>query len=222
MVICGLKKVTLIDYPEKIACTIFTHGCNLRCPFCHNPELVIDPVPTTNTLASDELVSFLKTRNGKLEGVVITGGEPLIHAKKLLPLLETIKALGFSIKIDTNGTFPSWLKVLIGQKLIDYIAMDFKTAPAEYDSVGASMEQLDSILESLAIIIHSDIPYEIRTTLVPGMHTLSTVANMMSNVSRANRFVLQNFVPSKTIDDAYRKRKSFSPKQMAEFLKIAK
>lgn len=224
MTVYGLKKLTLIDYPEHIACTAFTHGCNLRCPFCHNPELVIEQPDSKEAVTQDELITFLSKRAGKLDGMVITGGEPLLHAEQLIEMLETIRNdmhIPIKVKIDTNGTFPSWLKVLIGQKLIDYIAMDFKTEPAEYDRMGASLEQIDSVLESLEVIKASGLPYEIRTTLVPGIHSHHTIMNMMSTVANTSRYVLQNFVPNGSIDPSFKNVKPFSQNILQEFLEIA-
>jgi pyruvate formate lyase activating enzyme len=224
MTVYGLKKLTLIDYPEHIACTAFTHGCNLRCPFCHNPGLVIEEPNPADAVSEKELLAFLQKRAGKIDGIVFTGGEPLLHGQKLIDLLETMKhemGLPVKVKIDTNGTFPSLLKVIIEHKLVDYIAMDFKTAPAEYDRMGASLEQIDHVLESLEIIKASRLPYEIRTTLVPGIHNHDTVMNMMSSVANTDRYVLQNFVPNTMIDPSFKRIRPFPTKTMHEFLEIA-
>lgn len=221
MKIHGMKKVTLIDYPGKIACTVFTYGCTLRCPFCHNPELVTNPSKELESMEFDELFSFLEKRRNKLDGVVLSGGEPLLHAKQLRPHMEKIRNLGYLIKIDTNGTFPKELMALIDDELIDFIAMDFKTTPEKYADLGASPENIEDILKSLSILLSSDIDYEIRTTLVPTLHTPEVLREMMPEIAEAKSYVLQNFEPNGMIDPSFMKYKPFTAEEMDDFLQIA-
>lgn len=217
----GLKKVTLIDYPGKIACTVFTHGCNLRCPFCHNPELVIEKPDPTQTLSEEELLEFLQKRVNHLDGIVFTGGEPLLHHKKIKSLINKAKDLGYQVKIDTNGTFPQELTELIQEHLVDFVAMDFKTTPEKYPVLNATKTHIASILETLELLTTGVIPYEIRTTLVPGLHNIKVLEEIMTYVKKANSYVLQNFMPNGTINPSYKDKKSFSPEQMETFLVIA-
>ena len=148
----GFKKTTLIDFPGKIACTVFTHGCNFRCPFCHNPELVTGKPKRSEAVSEKEILQFLGKRKGRLDGIVFTGGEPLLHTDMLIPLLRKIKALGFLVKIDTNGTFPEDLEMLAAKKLVDFIAMDFKTQPERYSAMGASTQDIEKVLMSLEFL----------------------------------------------------------------------
>lgn len=220
--IYGLKRTTLIDYPGHIACIAFTYGCTLRCPFCHNPELVVEKAHQSQTITASELLSFLAKRKGKLEGVVFSGGEPLLLLPELRPVIVKIKKMGFLVKIDTNGTLPDALKVVLKEKLADYIAMDFKTTPLRYSSVQASPEQTKAVLHSLELLKRSKTDYEIRTTLVPGMHNKGVLEEMMPFVMNVPVYVLQNFEPNGTIDPEYSKKRPFSREEMKEFLKIAK
>lgn len=217
----GIKKVTLLDYPTHIACTVFTHGCTLRCPYCHNPELVIQKPGKTESIEEETLLAFLKTRKGKLDGIVFTGGEPLLHFTSLVPLLIKIKNMDMLIKIDTNGTFPIELQNVVENELADFVAMDFKTTPDLYHQVGATKKLTEKILTSLEYLHTVEIPYEIRTTLVPGLHTPEILESMMPYLKKVPSYVLQNFEPNETLDPAYSKIEPFSPEQMRAFLKVA-
>lgn len=218
----GLKKVTLIDFPGTIACTVFTHGCTLRCPFCHNPELVIDKPDESSSISDSELLEFLNRRVNKLDGVVFTGGEPLLNSGELIPILHNIKKLGLKIKIDTNGTLHAALSDIIDQKLADYIAMDLKTAFDEYAKMYATDEHVDSVKKSLELLRTSDVPYEIRTTVVPGLHSTETIAAMGPTIRTAQRYILQNFAPNGTVDPSFKKIKPFPIKEMTQLLETAK
>lgn len=190
MQICGLQKVTLLDYPGKIACTLFTHGCNFRCPFCHNPSLVVTQADTI--IGEETLFSFLKQRVGILEGVVISGGEPLLHAQ-LLPLLQKIKALGYCVKLDTNGSQPQFLKELVQRRLVDRVAMDIKNAPEHYaQTVGVSPD-MTAICESKEFLMTSGVEYEFRTTLVKGLHTQQDILDTAKWIRGAKEYYLQQF-----------------------------
>ena len=167
--IAGLQKMTLLDYPGKVACTVFLQGCNFRCPFCHNSSLL--GAPEQPAIPWEELMGFLQKRIGLLDGVCITGGEPTLQ-KDLPELLAQIKALGFAVKLDTNGYRPAVLKELVKQKLVDYVAMDIKNCPSRYaETAGLPGLDIGNIEESMVFLMTGDIPYEFRTTVVAEYHT---------------------------------------------------
>jgi pyruvate formate lyase activating enzyme len=201
--ICGLQKMTLLDYPGKIACTVFLGGCNFRCPFCHNSELFMG---TPQKLMEDEeFFAFLKTRKGLLDGVCVSGGEPTLH-KNLPEFLAKIKELGFLVKLDTNGYRPEILKELVNRGLVDYVAMDVKNSPAMYaQTVGLEKLELTHIEESLRFLIGGNVPYELRTTLVSQLHTASSIQDMgrwlgsIVTGIKPKRLFLQSFVDRETV-----------------------
>lgn len=168
--IAGLQKMTLLDYPGKVACTVFLQGCNFHCPFCHNSGLL--GAAEQPAIAEEELLAFLRKRQGLLDGVCITGGEPTLH-KNLPKLLESIKALGFSVKLDTNGYRPDILKKLVNQNLVDYVAMDIKNCPERYgETAGVTNLELDNIQQSMVFLMEGTLDYEFRTTVVQQFHTV--------------------------------------------------
>ena len=167
--IAGLQKMTLLDFPGKVACTLFLQGCNFRCPFCHNSDLL--PHNGEEFMTEDAFLKFLEGRKGLLDGVAITGGEPT-GQPGLPDLIRKIKALGYAVKLDTNGTNPKMLRQLVEENLLDYVAVDVKNSPEKYaETVGLPSLNLDKIAESLAFLISSDVDYEFRTTLVQQFHT---------------------------------------------------
>lgn len=167
--IAGLQKMTLLDFPGKVACTVFLQGCNFRCPFCHNSGL-LEPVGE-DQLSEKAFFSFLETRTGILDGVCVTGGEPTLQ-KELPAFLARIKAMGFGVKLDTNGSRPAVLQELIRQQLVDYVAMDIKNSPASYGkTAGLSAPNLTPIEQSIRILMEGSLPYEFRTTTVRELHT---------------------------------------------------
>ena len=176
MKILGLQKLTLLDYPGRVACTVFLGGCNFRCPYCHNSELLDG---TAEPLMDDTaLLSFLETRRGILDGVCITGGEPTLQPQ-LPQLLRSIKAMGYPIKLDTNGYRPDVLKALVEEGLVDYVAMDVKNGPERYaETVGLAQIDLERIEESLRYLIGGAVDYELRTTVVREFHDAESVARM--------------------------------------------
>ena len=192
MEIAGLQKMTLLDYPEHIACTVFLPGCNLRCPFCHNASLVLRSQPA---LSQEELLAFLSTRQRKLDGVCVTGGEPTLH-KELPGLLEAIQALGFSVKLDTNGTRPQVLRQLLEAGLVDYAAMDVKNSPAKYACTCGGPEVLDAVRESITLLQESAVEHEFRTTVLHPFHTPEDLAAIGRWLRGTDRYFIQQFVDS--------------------------
>lgn len=216
MRIMGIQKLTLLDYPGHIACTIFTHGCNFRCPFCHNKDLVLGDA--ANLTPEGEIFSFLKKRVNILEGVCITGGEPLLQVD-IIPFIKKIKDMGFLVKLDTNGSFPDKLRELISLKLVDYVAMDIKNSKEKYGkTIGINNYALDKIEESINILINSDIPYEFRTTVVEDFHDNDSFKDITKWISKAKNYYLQCFVDSGNLIDS--SIKGYSKEKMEEFKNI--
>ena len=174
--ISGLQKMTLLDYPGKVACTVFLQGCNFRCPFCHNSDLLGKDAP--QTISTEELMNFLKKRVGLLDAVCITGGEPTLQ-KDLPELIRQIKALGYLVKLDTNGSRPAVLKQLAEEKLIDYVAMDIKNSPSRYgQTVGLSNMDLKALEESIRYLLEHHVDYEFRTTVADELHNAQDMQEM--------------------------------------------
>ncbi len=190
MILGGIQKCSLIDYPEKISCVIFSSGCNFACPYCHNPELTKNN-PSVR-LGENEIYAFLESHKNFLDGVVISGGEPTIHSDIHI-ICENIKAMGYSVKLDTNGSNPEVIKSLIDEELIDYIAMDIKTEPSRYSYFAASGCDSEKILSSIKTIMNSKINYEFRTTSVKPFVDISVIEKISRVISGANRYVLQHF-----------------------------
>lgn len=218
MLIGGFQKTSLLDYPEKISAIVFTQGCNFRCPYCHNPELLKNG-SNTSEWSITSVLDFLKTRVGKLDGVVVTGGEPCLH-KDLANFLREIKKLGFLIKLDTNGSNPDMLESLIKEKLVDYIAMDIKAPFKKYKNVAGVDVNVDDITKSINIVKSCGIDYEFRTTVLKSLLTVEDFEQIGKEISGAKRYYLQKFVPSKTLDE--RLLKDFSNYSDEEFLSICK
>ena len=191
MRIGGLQKLTLLDFPGHVACTIFLQSCNFRCPFCHNSSLVLG----TDTISEDEVFAFLKKRQGLLDGVAITGGEPLL-TKEIDTLLEKIKALGYAVKLDTNGSFPAKLRELIDRKLVDYVAMDIKNAREKYDRTAGAVGVLDAVEESVSLLLEGRVPYEFRTTVVDELHEPEDFIAIGQWIHGADAYFLQCYVDS--------------------------
>ena len=197
MEIQGLQKLTLLDYPGKVACTVFFGGCDMRCPFCHNGELVTGPAPAV--MDGTELLSFLKKRRGLLDGVCITGGEPLLRPG-LEELLGAVKALGFSVKLDTNGARPGPLRALVEGGLVDYVAMDIKNSPDRYPATaGVPGLDLGPIRESAAFLLSGAVDYEFRTTVVREFHDEESFRAIGPWLAGARAYFLQSFVDRDTV-----------------------
>ena len=195
MKLYGLQKLTLLDYPGKVACTVFTGGCNFRCPFCHNASLVI-PGRVVQGLPEEEVLAFLKKRMGILDGVAVTGGEPLMHPE-LDGFLGRIKELGFSVKLDTNGSFPDHLTALLRSGLVDRVAMDVKNSPALYgETIGIPGYDLAPIERSRDLLLSGETEYEFRTTVVRGLHTEQSLTEAAKWIAGAKEYYLQQFKDS--------------------------
>lgn len=193
MLLGGLQKLTLIDYPGKVAATVFTVGCNFRCPFCHNPELVFPNFGgTTGTISEKEFFDFLKKRQGKLEGICITGGEPTMQ-KDLLKFIKKIKKHGFLVKLDTNGSRPDILKQAIDQNLVDFIAMDIKNCLGKYNQTNGTETDLERIKLSVDLIKNSRKNYEFRTTVVPSLHLEEDFDKIGMWLEGSESYALQQF-----------------------------
>ncbi|HOO28091.1 MAG TPA: anaerobic ribonucleoside-triphosphate reductase activating protein [Lachnospiraceae bacterium] len=200
MQIHGLQKTTLLDYPGLVAATIFSGGCNLRCPFCHNMNLVKHP-ESEPLLSEEEIFSFLNSRKNLLDGICITGGEPTLQ-KDLIPFIYKIKELGYRVKLDTNGTFPNVLKTLIQNQLIDYVAMDIKSSPDTYAAVcGLKTIDLHPIQESISLLINGTLPYEFRTTVIAQYHNEAIFHEIGNMIRGAENYYLQSFQDSEYVED---------------------
>jgi pyruvate formate lyase activating enzyme len=217
--ISGFKKSSLLDYPDKVSAIIFTHGCNLRCPYCHNPELVVDKFSRKTEITQKYLFQFLKNRKEKLDGVVITGGEPLIH-EDLGKFMKKIKDMGYLIKLDTNGTYPERLKKLIKDNLIDYIAMDVKYSKSDYIKSSARKGVSKRIMESIQVIMDSGIDYEFRTTYVKKFHDINSVEKIGKMIKGAQKYYIQNFRAGKTLDPYLSSVNSFTQKELKNMKKV--
>ncbi|HON73376.1 MAG TPA: anaerobic ribonucleoside-triphosphate reductase activating protein, partial [bacterium] len=202
MLIGGLHKLSLIDYPGKLSAVIFTRGCNFRCPYCHNPELIESN--GGDIIEEDKILSFLDERKGKLDGVVVTGGEPTLQSE-IVEFLERIKRLGFFVKLDTNGSYPERIKELIDRKLLDYIAMDIKAPLYKYSRTTLTSIDTERIVESIHLIMNSGIDYEFRTTVVRSLLSRDDFPKIGEMIKSAKLFVLQEFRPTKTLDPDFLK-----------------
>ncbi len=214
MNIASIIKFSVIDYPSKLCCVIFTQGCNLRCPYCHNPELL---EIKRGVLSENEIFEFLYQRIGKIEAVVITGGEPTLN-EDLAEFIKRIKKLDFLIKLDTNGTNPKILEELINERLVDYVAMDIKAPLEKYEILG--LKKPKSILESINIILTSELEYEFRTTFVKKFLNIEDFEKIGRMISGAKKFVLQKFVKHGKIVDQSIDEKEISKKEIELIISI--
>lgn len=194
MLILGLQKLTLLDYPGRTACTVFTGGCNFRCPFCHNAPLVL-PGREQEPYTEEEVLSYLKKRAGLLDGVCVSGGEPTLQ-EDLEAFLRQVKALGYPVKLDTNGSRPEALRALLRQGLADYVAMDVKSSPEEYARACGVPVDLEKVNESIDLLLSGCVDYEFRTTVVAGLHTPQIIEQTARRIAGAKRYFLQAFADS--------------------------
>ena len=208
MKIGGLQRISLIDYPGYLCAIVFSEGCNFRCPYCHNPELV-DPCLFRTCIRENDVIGFLETRKGKLDAVSITGGEPTIQPH-LTSFIRQIKKMGFSVKMDTNGSHPQIIKNLLAENLLDYIAMDVKAPLDKYREVVKAQVHTDFIKESVNLILKAKIPYEFRTTIIDSQLSEADIRQIAGLISGADHYALQKFVPTKTLDNKFLNEKSWS------------
>lgn len=221
MKIGGLQKLSLIDYPGKLACTVFCLGCDFRCPFCYNSELVLpSKIKNQPKISEKEFFKFLKEKRELLEGVCITGGEPTIH-KDLPDFIKKIKKLGYLVKLDTNGSNPEMFEELIVKKLIDYAAVDIKTSfeSGKYNKAAGVKVDLNKIKKTLALIRKSGIDYELRTTIVPTIHTKEDIVKIVREIHWAKKYYLQSFKPDKTVNPKFKKIKPYPREYILEIHK---
>ncbi len=211
MQIGGVQKTSLLDFPDKISAIVFTQGCNFRCGYCHNPELIV----LRNEPSDDGFFEFLETRKGKLDGVVITGGEPCLQ-KDLIEFIKRIKDMGFLVKLDTNGSFPDVLEQTL--PYIDYVAMDIKAPVEKYFEI--AKYKPDKILKSILLIMNSRVDYEFRTTVVKSQLSYDDFEKIGEMIKGAKRYYLQKFVPSKTFDENMMNEITYSNKEFEEIKDI--
>lgn len=212
MLIGGIQRLSLVDYPGKTSAVLFTVGCNMRCGYCHNPELVL-PERYEQPLGMDDVCDFLERRRGKLDAVVVSGGEPTAH-DDLPELAEYIKELGYLLKLDSNGTNPDMLAGLIERRLIDYIAMDIKGPLGKYSEVAARPVDTTAISRSIRLILASGLPHEFRTTIVKSQLTPNDIEDIGRLVQGAERFALQAFVPGKTLNAQLARQRPYTDDEM--------
>lgn len=218
-VIKGFDQMSLVDWDGMVATTLYTSGCNFRCPYCHNSGLVLLP-DQYDSVPLEEILAYIEEHNDFLDGVVITGGEPCIH-RKLPSLIETLRETGMQIKLDTNGAFPDMLESLITEDLLDYVAMDIK-APLDFDSYARSSgisdrRTLDRVRGSVDLLMEGDVDYEFRTTVVPALHRASDLERIAAQLKGARRFVLQNYIARDTLDPAYLDQTPYNNERIDEF-----
>jgi pyruvate formate lyase activating enzyme len=218
MIIGGIQKLTLLDYPEKVACTVFTYGCNLRCPFCHNKALVTESA--TNVIQEQQIYDFLKTRKGILDAVCISGGEPFLNLD-IIDFAKNIKEMGFLVKVDTNGTFPERLEELCNTGYIDYVAMDIKNSIDKYTmTCGIDKIVVGKVMKSVSYLMSQDkVDYEFRTTCTETFHTEEDIDKIASWIKGCNHYYLQKYLYRESVID--KTCLECSNEKMKDFLAIA-
>jgi pyruvate formate lyase activating enzyme len=202
MIFGGIQQNSMIDFPGKLACVLFVPGCNFRCPYCHNPSLALNRIDPGNILTIAQAMDFLLERQGFLDGVVITGGEPTLQPE-LLSVCKKIKQLGYPIKLDTNGSRPKAIEALIAAGMVDYIAMDVKTAPENYAPLILEKGEPESILSSIGLILESGVAHEFRTTCIHPLVNLSVIKTISRLVKGADLLVLQQFHTRQVLNPDY-------------------
>jgi pyruvate formate lyase activating enzyme len=216
MLISAIQKFTMLDYPDHTACIVFTPGCNFRCGYCHNPEFVLPEMIAEirdSFIPEDVFFRFLEKRIGKLDGVVITGGEPTLMPD-LERFIHQVQSMGFLVKLDSNGGRPEVLTKLFEKNMLDYVAMDVKTSLEKYPSLVGPRIDPQNIQKSIALIMKSGVDYEFRTTVVKELHTNEVLEQMSDMMNGSKQFFLQNFRPQKTLNPKFETYHSFSPSEM--------
>ena len=217
MRIGGIQPCSCIDYPGEVTAIIFTIGCNFRCPYCHNPELVDE---TAEEISLKEVMDFLRSRQHLLDAVTVTGGEPTVH-EDLVSFLRDIKSLGFKIKLDTNGTRPDVIEAVSKEKLVDYLAMDIKAPLPKYGGIVARPVDTSAIKTSIDIIINGPIDYEFRTTVVKCLLSPADIEGIGKDIEGAKTYYLQKFVPSKLLNPGFIRKTTYSDQEFSELQSIA-
>jgi len=212
MKIGGLQKVSLIDYPGFICATVFLQGCNFKCSYCHNPELV-EPRLFQPCIGEKDVLEYLHNRKGKIDAVTISGGEPTIQ-HELIFFIRKIKKMGFAVKLDTNGSLPQVIDTLLKDNLLDYIAMDIKGPLEKYSDIACVSVDVAKIIESIQIVLKAEIPHEFRTTIVPSLLSEQDILKTAALISGARRYALQKFIPVKTLSEKFHDEKSISDKEL--------
>ncbi len=213
----GWQKFSLIDFPGFACAILFTQGCSFRCPFCHNPELINSSQEMFAPVTEKEIFDFLKTRQSKLDGVVITGGEPTLQPD-LADFIKKVKQMGFKVKLDTNGSHPEKLKQLIDEELVDYIAMDYKAPLENYQSHIGSLVDVEKIKRSVHLIMNSSLPYEFRTTVVKEVLSPKDIKKIAEEIKDARLYILQKFIPDKTLDPSYQTMTTYSDEELDQII----
>ncbi|MFH1665885.1 MAG: anaerobic ribonucleoside-triphosphate reductase activating protein [Candidatus Omnitrophota bacterium] len=217
MKIAGLQKLSLVDFPGRLAAAVFVQGCNFRCGYCQNPGLISTESPPA--MSEEEVLDFLDLRKKVIEGLVITGGEPTIY-KDLPDLVRRVKAAGVAVKLDTNGSNPEQIRYLLTEGLLDYIAVDIKTSISKYPSVAGRRDAGENISASIGIVMSGNCPYEFRTTCVPGVVGEEDIRLIGETVKGAKKYCLQQFNPSVTYDENFGKIKPYKPADLKRFKSI--
>lgn len=215
MRIGGFQRSSFIDYPGSISAIVFTIGCNFRCPYCHNPELVFE---TAAEIPEDEVFAFLEKRAGVLPAVTITGGEPTLH-DDLPDFMRKVKALGYKVKLDSNGTHPTMLKGIVREGLADYVAMDIKAPRAKYAATVGAAVNTEAIAESVAFLLSDAVPYEFRTTVVRSQLSPDDFLEIGREIRGAKKYFLQQFNPATTLHPLFRKKLSYSKEELETIAK---
>jgi pyruvate formate lyase activating enzyme len=222
MKIGGLQKTSAIDYPGQLTAILFTQGCNLKCPYCHNPELIAIKSDSSE-FDKEKFFSFLEKRKNILDAVTITGGEPTLQ-KDLISFIKKIKEMNYLIKLDSNGLKPEILRSLSRQKLLDYIAVDIKLPAESYSKLDLQMD-IDKIKnnlqETIEIVEKAELDYEFRTTVIPGFHSKSSFEKTVKQIKGSQNYYIQNFRPNKTLNKSFENKRRFTERELNEFKEIA-
>ncbi len=217
--IAGLEKLTLVDFPGRVAATVFLGGCNLRCPFCHNPGLVLGP--WRQLMTPEHLGEWLRERAGFLDGLCITGGEPTLAPARLAAICRVARDAGMAVKVDTNGTRPQVVERLLGDGLVDFVAVDVKASPAKYRLAAGVSVDTSAIERTVALLRDAGMPHELRTTVVPGIHDADDIRAIGQWLAGPSSYVIQAFRPGNTLDTRWSRLSAPSPELLEGLAAVA-